>query len=619
MRTSLGLALTVLLGGGMAVLAQTAQPQTTSSSPLPQFDDSLVVSASLDPEERDRIPASVVVVDAAELEARQVSNVAEAISLVSGLAVVQAGAPGQQTSLFIRGAESDQSLLLWNGLPLNDPYFGGANWQFVPTDGALRIEVVRGPFSSLYGSAAMGGVIQLLTDSKPGLSLRLEGGENSHGRGSAVGGGELLGAWIDAVVSSRRGGGALDNDEFDADDATLRATWQPLDGLSAGLVARGNRSQTGIPLSGGAATPERRIAWREREVALPLAFTRGPWELETRLSSVRFSSDFRDPNDPFGFTASDTDSEGRRGRVVGSWQHEGSQRDLRVSVGADVERLEVTDSSTFGRNLSGAHQRTWAGFGELSAAFGSAEHPGRVEVGVRRDDNDVYGGATSLRAGLVQSFGAGWRARASYGEAFRAPTLGELFFPFSGNPNLRPEEGRSAEIGLEKSVGNWRFDLTAFENRQRDLIDFDLVTFTNINISRARSRGAEFGISYRRGIGSVRLDGAYLEAENLDTGLRLLRRPEQSVNLFATLAPREWSFALTGRYVGERPDVDPITFERSENPSSLRVDLAARYNGFSRIQPFARVENVADREYAEALGFPASGRTFFGGFSIAWR
>ncbi|HSN86800.1 MAG TPA: TonB-dependent receptor plug domain-containing protein, partial [Thermoanaerobaculia bacterium] len=137
------------LGGGIPVLAQTAP------TALPAFEDTVVVSASLESEERAQVPASVTVIDADEIEARQAESLSDVLATVPGVTVGQSGSPGQQTSVFVRGAESDQVLLLWNGIPLNSAYFGEINWQFVPTDGVERVEVVRGPFSALYGSNAV--------------------------------------------------------------------------------------------------------------------------------------------------------------------------------------------------------------------------------------------------------------------------------------------------------------------------------------------------------------------------------------------------------------------------------------------------------------------------------
>ena len=383
----------------------------------------------------------------------------------------------------------------------------------------------------------------------------------------------------------------------------------PRAGASLGLLVRANDSDTGIPRDGARVSPNRRIAWREREVALPLRFETGRWQLEGQLSRTTFDNAFRDPDDPFGFTSSDTDSESLRGRAVTSVR----VRDgLKLSFGSDYERLEVTSSSVFGTNFEGAHQRTWAVFGQASYGHG----PLQLELGARRDDNDVYGGQTSARAGAVVALPGGFRVRASYGESFRAPSLGELFFPGSGNPGLRPETGESLEAGLEHEAGSWRAGLTVFENRQRNLIDFEFVTFTNVNIGRARSRGLEGEVAYRKGIFSAELNATYLKAEDLDQKLPLLRRPERSANLELSAQPGNWTLNLTGRYVGDRPDVDPITFARSESPSYARFDFALRRTVLLWLAPYARVENLSDEKYGPALGFPAPGRTWVGGLAV---
>ncbi|MFL6193764.1 MAG: TonB-dependent receptor plug domain-containing protein, partial [Thermoanaerobaculia bacterium] len=595
-----------ILGGGFPLIAQTAVPP---SATIPKYEETVVVSASLDSEDRADVPASVTVIDHEELEARQADTLSEAISTVPGLTIAQAGPPGQQASLFVRGDESEQTLLLWNGIPLNDPYFGGANWQFIPTDGAERIEVARGPFSALYGSTAIGGVVQVFTGSRQGGTVSAEAGADGYYRGAVVAGTDLGRFHIDVIGSLRRGDGELENSFFDSDDVVANGVWTFRPGVTLGLMARSNDSKTGVPISNGAPNPLGDISWKERELAVPFQADLGNWEVEALLSQTHFDSGFRDPDDPFGFTASDTESEGLRGRTVLTWRH---GEDLWIAFGSEAERLEVTNSSTFGSNLDGAHQRTWALFGQGSWGHG----PVRLDLGLRRDDNDVYGGETSLRSGVVLDAGAGVRVRASYGEAFRAPSLGELFFPFTGNPDLQPEDSESFELGIEREAGGWRIALTGFENRQQNLIDFDFVDFRNVNIGRARSRGVEAEVGVRRGIFDARWNATWLDAKDRTTDLDLLRRPEKSSNLVLSVRPGEWTLNVEGRYVGERPDVDPFTFGRTENPDYLRVDLAARWKALSWLTPYARLQNVADEEYQEVLGYPAPGRTWIGGIAV---
>src|SRR5262249_51368414 len=153
-----------------------------------------------------------------------------------------------------------------------------------------------------------------------------------------------------------------------------------------------------------------------------------------------------------------------------------------------------------------------------------------------------------------------------------APSLGELFFPGSGNPDLQPETGRSYEVGIERQARGFRFALTGFLSRQRNLIDFDFATFRDVNVGRAKSRGVEGELGYRQGIVSAGLDATYLDAEDEPPGLPLLRRPKRSGSLVLALTPRQWTFSLTERVVGERPDVDPVTFARRTNPGYQRLD-----------------------------------------------
>ena len=604
-----------ILGGAMPGLLAQSIPTiaATAAAGVPRFADSLVVTPSLDAEPRDDTPATVTVIDAREIEDRQARDLADLLWSVPGITVAQAGAPGQQTSVFTRGTNSNQTLLLWNGIPLNNPFFGAINWQFVPTEGVERVEVVRGPFSALYGSNAVGGVVQVLTGTRHGLAADLEGGEHGYARGGLAAGANLGGVQLDLTGHAQRSEGTLNNDFFDGEEVVARALWAPHPGSSVGVLARANDAKTGVPFSAGVPTPETRISWREREIALPLDVTGGRWLVDAQLADTRFDSTFRSPDSPFGAYSEDTRAETFAGRAVGSYHLlRQAGQDLEVSLGAEGQSFRVTDRDVFGTNLDRAHQRTWAGFGQASYGGG----PVRLDVGVRRDDNDVYGGQTSLRAGGVWRIAGGTRLRASYGQAFRAPTLGELYFPFGGNPGLRPETGTSYEVGLEQDAGPWRFVATGFDNRQHNLIVFDNVSSRDVNVGRARSRGIEGQIGFRQGIVFAQLNGTRLDALDQTTGLELLRRPKWSANLLLTARPGPWTFNVTGRYVGDRADLDPMSGARRTSPGFIRLDLAASRRVLPWLSPYARIENLADRRYAEVLGYPSPRRTLIGGVAV---
>jgi outer membrane cobalamin receptor len=160
--------------------------------------------------------------------------------------------------------------------------------------------------------------------------------------------------------------------------------------------------------------------------------------------------------------------------------------------------------------------------------------------------------------------------------------------------------------------------LTGFENRLTNLIDFDFTTFTNVNVGRARTRGLEARLGFKAPRVRLFANATVLDAVDQTTGLPLLRRPGETASLRLSIPRQGWSLHLTGLYVGPRDDVDPVTSVRAENGGYFRFDLAGQRRVDGPLTPYARVENLNDREYAEALGFPAPGRTFIGGLMIGW-
>lgn len=595
-----------ILGGVVPLVAQTPQSQPTL------FEEAIVVTASLDEEQDGDIPAAVSVIEAVEIEARQTTEVAALLASLPAMTVVQSGSPGQVTSLFTRGTNSDQTLVLWNGVELNDPYFGGFNWAFMPTEGVGRVEAVRGPFSSLYGGDALGGVVQILSAPREGADLQLEGGENSYWRGQVSASTNFGSTRVEVAGHLRRGDGQVDNDFFDGEALMARAEWEMQPGMSLGVLVRAADADTGIPFSGGAPSPERRISWQERLVAVPFRADLGDWQVQAQVSGLTYDNQFRDPEDPYGFTASDTDSESLRARAVASYRlGEGSW----LAVGSEWDRAQVSDTSTFGTNLDGANQGTVALFGEAFYRIGRVI----LDAGVRQDDNDVYGSETSPRLGIQLAATESTRLRASWGQAFSPPSIGELYFPVTGNPELEPETSDSLELGVEQRFGGWVLAVTGFQNDLSNLIEFDFASYQNVNIGSARTQGVELEAGFLEDRWRLRWNGTLLETEDLETGQVLLRRPRESSNLVVSYAPDGWSTNLTGLYVGDREDVDPITFDRTVNEAYFRLDVAARWRPGTRLAPYARIENLLGEEYQPALGFPAPGRTLVVGVATSFR
>jgi vitamin B12 transporter len=587
-----------ILGGAIPVFAQ--------SPPQVSFSESVVVTASLGEATPAELSAAVSVVDAAELAARQTSGLFSLLGTLPGLATTQLGSPGKAATLFARGANSNHTLVLWNGIPLNDPYFGGFDWSNLPAEGVERVEVVRGPFSALWGSDAMGGVVNVITRRAAGSAVSVEGGGRRYRR-AALSAGLSRGPFTMAGAGHlRRGEGEVDNDFFDSDDGTLRGNWSFAPGGELGWLARADRSRIGIPFDySGTPTPRRRQDSRDREAALPAELTWAGLRLESLLSWGRTDLEFRDLDDPY--LKSDTEAERRRARAVLTYRPPG---DFWVAGGGDWQRQEATAVDAFGEQLDARHQRTRAGFVQAGWKRG----PLRLDAGVRQDRNDAYGAATTTKLGAVWQARQALRLRASYGEGFHAPTLADLYYPGFSNPDLDPERSRSLELGAHGRRGAWSWALAGFSTDFEDLIQFDFVTLRPFNTGRARSRGLEAESGWSRGAWSLRWNATRLSTEDGDTGKDLLRRPRTASNLLATWRPGAWTLHAEARYVGSRFDVGDARL-----PSYTTAAIAAAYRlpRLRALEPYARIENLFDRDYQEAAGFPAPRRRFVAG--LAWR
>jgi vitamin B12 transporter len=238
---------------------------------------------------------------------------------------------------------------------------------------------------------------------------------------------------------------------------------------------------------------------------------------------------------------------------------------------------------------------------------------------VRYDRHSQFGGAWSPRATLSWlSPDALWKVRVSGGTGFRAPTVGELYFPFVGNPSLKAERSVSYELGAERYLAGGRVEVSLFWNDLRDLIVYDFALAQDFNVGRARTRGIEAALRQDvvRAL-AVDIGYTYLDAEDRDTGLALIRRPHHRAFVAAswealpglTVAPR-------ATFVGRRGDNDALTGRRVEDPSFVRLDLFARYD-LGPFAPYAHLANLADRRYEEVDGYPAARRRYAAG--LEWR
>lgn len=605
------------------VLLALLSPAPLLAQAVPSVTAEVVVTADARPEPQRTLGVAATVIGAEDIDRSKATSLPDLLRTVPGLDVVQSGGSGTVTSLFLRGTNSTQALVLVDGVKLNSPFFGLVDVSSLSTANLERIEVVRGPFSSLWGSEAIGGVVQLFTRRTP-AEKRIEGrvtgalGNDSAVQGTAdvalrAGNVSVTGGWRRATVE-----GALPNEFFDVTNLSGGAEVGLGGGSHLSVVLRRDASVTGIPFSEGVPTPYRKTTADTVTLAVPAVVTLdAATTLEASLLASRDRPTYSDPGDPYGFTYSSTDARRAGGRLVLTRDF-GAQR---LSLGSDAERTNVTGSNSYGNPLSGETVTSWSVFVEDRISLLS----GRLVVtaGLRRDDPSSYGSVWSPRGTAAFLLSSVVKIRAAAGEAFRSPTTGELYYPFSGNPDLKPERSTSYEVGTDISLTTaLTWETTFFRNDIRDLIEYVPQTFTNQNVGRARTQGVETALHGEVGAGFFgRASYAFLDTKDLDTGLPLLRRPKNRAS--ATVGKsfaKGASFEVAGIWVGSRLDRDAADFTRLvEMPGYFRLDVAATAPRLlGHVAPFLRVTNVFGSSYQEASGFPAPGRRFLAGLDVAF-
>ena len=580
------------------------------------------ITQSLD----DALP-STTVITRTEIERWQLTDLAGALARETGVQFAQSGGPGSAASLFLRGANSSQVLVLVDGVPLNAAVGGAATLGGIALDTVDRIEIARGNLSSLYGSAAIGGVVQVFTRgaAKPGASLLVEGGQGRNFNGAASAAGDLGGLRIGASVGARRSTqfSAIDtarvilgpfapgaNADLDANENTsgsVGASYRAQGGTLFAANAWGstNRTDFDSTADGPGATHEERStvrAWNAR-VRSPLAPN---WESQLQLGEMKDHSRNRS-SDPFSFNNGEFESKNRQA----SWTNEAVVSD-KVKAQLGVEYLQQLGASTafdpaFANALTEFSRNVASVWGGLN---GGTERQ-LVQLNVRQDRYSDVGSATTGLIAYGYKLTPQWRAIAQVSNAFRAPSFSDLYYPFFGNPALESERSRSGEFGLHYVAGATALRAALYRTDTRDLIVYDPASQRAENVDRARSTGVEVGASGRTGRWEWNGNVNVVRAIDADTDERLLRRAPYVLNAGLAYDAERWRAGVELSYVGPRDDLDLNTFQRTE----LAAYTLARIVGTWRVAPAvalrARVENLTDETYETVSGYNVQPRTAF--------
>lgn len=603
------------------------QPPSAQPGPADQLQQ-VIVTASRVPEPEDQSMFSVTVLTRADIEARQVLSVQDLLADLAGINVDNAGGLGQQSSVFIRGADADHTLLLIDGVRVGSATLGIAPFEIIPLEEIDHIEVVRGPRSTLYGSDAVGGVIQIFTRqaSEPGVTLggsAMTGSYDTHqftgylaGRGGqawgSVSGDVLTTAGIPACLPSAIAG-CFDPaapqvpDGHQNRSGSLSAGVRLTDTLTASADALYTHGWTGFDGDGF----DDRLDFEEKVLTAHLDQALGSsWHV--RLVAGRDEDDERDFLGPAPVGTFDTV------RTSASLQADGKLASvLELISGVDYEDVQVDSDTPY--ELSS--RTTRAVFSELHADFGAWS----ALAGARLEDNSQFGDHWTENLGVTRKLGGGVRFVVTWGTAFRAPTFDELYFPGFGNPSLKPETSESYEAGLDGEGAAFHWSLHAYQTSIDEEISIDPATFLPVNIDRSRIRGVELQGDWHGADWVLGGQLTALEPLNISPGAEyddlLPRRAQQNASVTmrrlvhaGPSASADGSFAVVARWQGRRYDDLANTLPMG---GYLTVDLLTQWRLARDWTLEARAANLFDRSYQTAAYYAQPGRSY--GVTIRYR
>jgi vitamin B12 transporter len=612
----------------------------------------IVVTATRLEEPISGVPSSVTVITDEDIDRERAVTAEEAIREAPGVYVRRTGTIGSATSVRIRGADATQTLVMMDGVAVNNSWTGFYDWANLMVDNVERIEVVRNAQSALYGSDAMGGVINIITNTgrgTPRVILSGEGGTFDTYRGL----GSVVGQWgmanFAASLSRLESDGQFTNDDYRNTTLSARLGLDIAERVSVAWTSRYIDSVKGLAINPNEfwlvtnppPIPFRRDQNRDRENTFLLnVFDVGCevfpwWDFTVRGSTVDDEELVEDQFTPgvdlipgvvplVGMIV-DTDSERY---TVGTQQNLHLLEELlTVTGGFEYEEEKVVFKGIFEPQIPPLPPSRVDKERTNRALYiqGRFDYEGLIFIaGARYDDDSIFGNNTNPKLSGSYLFDkTHTRLRSSWGTGFRAPTFQELFSPLFGNPRLDPEESTSFEFGLDQRVWEDRVFLEAayFTTRYKNLIQPS--PFGVSNIGRARIWGIEAGISLRP-LKELELKGnvTYLDTKDEETKEELPRRPRYAWYLNANY---RWNQRLTlnldVNIVGSvRSDFDAISphgrLLLGRNPGYTKVDLAASYalvdqwRFLKSLRLFGRIDNLFDEEYQEVKGFPAPGFNF---------
>ena len=614
-RLSLGIA------AALAITLTTLMPQRASAQAVDQPAElpELVVTATRVAISPDRVGSSITVITAEDLEEKQTTFVGDALRRVPGLTVGRTGGFGSLTQVRIRGSEGNHTLVLIDGVEVNDIGFNSEfDFGNLLTDNIERIEILRGPQSTLWGGDAIGGVINIITkrgQGDPSVSAFLEGGSFQTGRGGVTVSGSD-GPWSYSFTGSRvqthgisaanENNGNRETDDYENDSFIGKIGVKALDNLSIDTFARYRDSSLETDpqtfnvitfLSNPPADGNTRSDVIERQGSIKGTADFFAGRLETVLSAQYADTDSIRRNQTFGTSTFLTDAKRTKFEAQGNIYVNTANT---LVIGAETEEEEIVTSTQTKTDVE-----IHAGYLQyLLTPLSNLD----LSAGIRRDEHQSFGNEDTYRLTASYLFeSTATRVKGSYGTGFKAPQLGELF-GFFGNPLLQPETNDGWDIGVVQDLwgGRVRGEVTYFDNQIENLIIFTGGSLRNSGESDINGVETSISVAATSDL-DLSVSHTWTNSKNTATGLELVRRPRHVVSVDAAwrFAPR-WKATLAATHTGEQDDLDfslPAATQQVKLDAYTKVDTTLAYRISDRYEIYGRIENLLDETYEENVDY----------------
>jgi len=569
----------------------------------------------------DQALAPITVIDQTDIETHQVVTFQELLSGQPGIQVSNNGGLGKISSVFLRGTNSDHVLVLVNGVRMGSSSAGTTAFQYLPVDSIDHVEIVRGPLSSLYGSEAIGGVIQIFTRraTADGIHFSAEAAAGSHrtsdvsasvdGRSGAfsyaLSAGNLTSdgypncTGAPYVSPASPGGGCYINDPANdgyhnvSGSALVRYEFSPTADVETSFL----RAQGGVRYAGPYTNHE--------DYAQQAASLAGHWAPTSSLKLTaqvgRSEDNALDTLDFVEPAGNLFDTTRTSASLQADWQMTTGQL---LTLGGDYLHDHLSSDAGFpvdSRNITGI-------FGEYQATLGAQQ----LAVAARHDANTQFGGKTTGSVSWGYRFDPSLRFTASAGTAFHAPSFNDLYYPYFGNPTLRPETSRTIDIGLDGKFAATHAAVHVFQTRVTDLISYDAVLFAPENTDAARIRGVELQAGTAVGAWTGELTTAWLDARNDVAGSPNYRNelPRRSRWTGRLEVARSW----TDLRAAVQLDTASMNYDDIANAQPLAgyttATVLLEWSPVANWMLQGKLANATDRRYQTAFYYPQDGRDF---------